>query len=76
MKGLRPVDRFQIVTTSFFIALGVMIVIRSAIYRPAPGKLAVHYSPSDGYMLGGLFVLFGVYRAWFIVRALRRRMRP
>ena len=60
---LRFVDRFQIVTTALILVVGAAILIRSR---------ALH-TPIDSYGLGAAFLVYGLYRLRFIVRALRRR---
>jgi hypothetical protein len=60
MSSLRPIDRFQIVTTGLFIALGVVIVVRAGI-RAAPWS---------SYLVGSLFVAYGLYRIRLIRRSL------
>jgi len=59
--GLRA--RFQIATTILFIVVGGLMLVRTA----------VCHGPMQAYVVGASFVAFGVYRARFIVRALRRR---
>lgn len=62
MRSLRPMDRFQIVTTGLFITLGLVILVRAGLC----------HARIDTYGLGAAFVAYGLYRARFIVRALRR----
>jgi len=62
MRRLRPVDRFQIVTTALILVLGALILLRSA----------ERHAPVDSYGLGAVFLLYGLYRLRFIARALRR----
>jgi hypothetical protein len=66
MTPLRPVDRFQIVTTALFLAIGLLIVVRAG----------VRHAPIDSYGLGAAFVAYGLYRLRFILRALRRGRTP
>jgi hypothetical protein len=66
MTRLRPVDRFQIVTTTLLLALGLLIVVRAG----------VRHAPIDSYGLGAAFVAYGLYRVRFILRALRRGKAP
>jgi len=63
MSRLRPIDRFQVVTTALFIGLGIAIVVRAALLR----------APVLAYVIGGAFAAYGLYRARFIVRALQGR---
>ncbi len=63
MKSLRPIDRFQIVVTVLVLVLGVVILVRAA----------MRHAPADSYGIGGVFLVFGAYRARFIVRALGRK---
>jgi threonine/homoserine efflux transporter RhtA len=62
MRGWRRVDTFQAVTTVLLIVLGVTIVVRAA----------ARHAPVDSYGLGAAFVVYGVYRLRYIVRALRQ----
>jgi hypothetical protein len=64
MTRLRPLDCFQIITTVLFLALGATILVRAALLR-VPAVLA--------YVVGMVFVGLGIYRARFILRALRGR---
>jgi len=62
MSPLRPLDYFQIATTGLLVLLGAIILVRShALAAAAPG-----------YLIGLGFLGYGLYRARFIVRALRR----
>jgi hypothetical protein len=61
VKALRPIAVFQTVTTALFITLGVAILIRSA----------MRGAPWGSYLIGVLFTGYGIYRAGFVVRALR-----
>jgi len=61
VSGLRPIALFQVVTTALFVTLGVAILVRSA----ARG------APWGSYLIGLLFMAYGIYRAGFVARALR-----
>lgn len=61
MSGLRPIALFQAVTTALFITLGVAILMRSA----------MRGAPWGSYLIGILFMGYGIYRAGFVARALR-----
>lgn len=63
MARLRALDRFQIVNTALFLALGLAILARSHL----------RHAPLDSYGLGAAFILYGLYRSRFILRTLRRR---
>lgn len=61
MRGLRPVDRFQIITTGLILVLGATILVRAALRG----------APLDSYGLGGAFVAYGLYRVRLVLRGLR-----
>jgi len=66
-RPLRLVDRYQIITTALFVVLGVAILVRSTTL----------HARVDSYGLGAAFLLYGLYRLRYIVRALwRRRQTP
>ncbi|UCC68145.1 MAG: hypothetical protein JSV79_13730 [Armatimonadota bacterium] len=58
---LRPIAKFQVLTTALFLVLGATILVRSAL-RGAPW---------GSYLVGALFAAYGVYRAAFILRWMR-----
>ena len=61
MSRLRPLDYFQTATTALLVVLGLIILVRArALGAPAPS-----------YVIGLTFFAYGVYRARFILRALR-----
>lgn len=62
-RRLRAVDRFQIVTTFLMLGLGLLILVRARLL----------HAPLDSYGLAAAFLLYGAYRARFIVRALGQR---
>jgi hypothetical protein len=57
-------DKFQMVTTGLFVALGLAMLVRTA---------ALHLGSFERYGVGILFAGFGAYRACQIVRAVRGR---
>lgn len=63
---LRFLDRFQIVTTFLFILLGGLILIRAALRA----------APAFSFVIGAVFLAYGVYRARFVLRAFGNSRRP
>ena len=61
MRSLRPIDWFQTCTTGLLILLGVLILVRAA----------TRGAPLGSYAIGLAFLAYGLYRARFIVLALR-----
>jgi uncharacterized membrane protein HdeD (DUF308 family) len=60
MRTLRPIDRFQILTTIAYVLLGAVILLRAAAAQAW-----------FGCVFGAVMLAFGVYRAQAIVRARR-----
>ncbi len=60
MSRLRPIDVFQVVTSSLLLALGAMTAAR-----------ALALGLWLGVVVGVVMAAYGVYRWRFIVRALR-----
>lgn len=63
--GLGPRDYFQMLTTGLFICIGGLILARSAFA----------HGPFQAYLVGALFVAFGVYRVRLIRGQLALRAR-
>ena len=61
MRVLRAIDYFQISTTVLLIVLGVLILLRAE----------TRGAPIGSYVTGVAFLAYGLYRARFIVSALR-----
>jgi hypothetical protein len=60
MSGLRPIDVFQVVTSSLLLALGAITAVR-----------AFMYGLWFGVVVGAVMAGYGIYRWRFIIRALR-----
>ena len=61
MRPLRSIDCFQIATTALMGVLGAVILVRAA----------TRGAPLPSYAIGLAFLAYGIYRARFILRALR-----
>jgi hypothetical protein len=61
MRSLSAIDRFQIFTTILLVVLGTLIIVRASILS----------APWGSYVIGAVFLAYGLYRAQFIMRALR-----
>ncbi len=61
MRALRPLDYFQIATTALMALLGALILLRSF----------ARAAPLPSYLIGLAFLGYGLYRARFVLRALR-----
>jgi hypothetical protein len=62
-RPLHPLEKFQIVTTGLFVVVGLLILARSfALGAPWPA-----------YLLGVIFLAYGLYRRRLIRQTLDRR---
>ena len=58
MTSLRLIDKLQIATTVAFVVLGVLILLRAVALE----------APALAYVVGAVFVVLGLYRAYLILQ--------